>query len=454
MQGFQRRGFNGFTVPALAALAIGQPVRVAYAIRQIGPLPVAGFNGRYREPEQSLSRWSFPMQSPPLDPSSALAIRTQYRQSQSRAARLGLLLGTGHELTQMPLAHMRQRVVQRACAFMAMDHGLLLEWVPDHPVRTLASHGSGERVELLASLAQPASPAPHWQEHPGSALPQVLRVPLRGSDGAEFGALMLGNSVALGAPDNEDIESLQLLATLLAAHLENSRLLEALQARERTMSELVHRLFSAQEDERKRVAYDLHDGLAQNLAGLHQRLQGFAGRCPSLPPELAHELRSILDLAQGCVGEGRQLIGGLRPHVLDDFGLYKAVDKEADRLRDAGLAVEWTEHSRTRLPGHTEIALFRIAQEGINNILKHAQASHVRLALSIADGRAALRLQDDGRGFALEQPIETNGTCHLGLAAMQERASLLGGHFDCHSQPGVGTCLLASVPLAAQGVQP
>ncbi|WHS63021.1 sensor histidine kinase [Pseudomonas sp. G2-4] len=394
------------------------------------------------------------MQSPPHDPGSALAIRTQYRQSQSRAARLRLLLGTGHELTQLPLPAMRQRAVQRACAFMAMDHGLLLEWVADTTLRTIASHGNRERLDLLASLAQPPAPEPQWLEYPHSALPQVLRVPLRGSDGVVFGALLLGNSVALGAPDNEDIESLQLLATLLAAHLENSRLLEALQARERTMSELVHRLFSAQEDERKRVAYDLHDGLAQNLAGLHQRLQGFAGRCPPLPPELATELQTILALARGCVGEGRQLIGGLRPHALDDFGLYKAVDKEADRLRDAGLTVDWAGHSAARLPGNVEIALFRIAQEGINNILKHARASHVRLGLTVSDDHAALRVEDDGRGFALEQPIETNGTCHLGLAAMQERASLLGGHLTCSSQPEGGTRLLACVPLPIHGAHP
>ncbi|WP_434657802.1 sensor histidine kinase [Pseudomonas sp. R3-56] len=394
------------------------------------------------------------MQSPPHDPGSALAIRTQYRQSQSRAARLGLLLGTGHELTRLPLAQMRQRAVERACAFVAMDHGLLLEWNADSLLQTVASHGSGERLELLAELAQPPSPASQWMDRPGTPLPQILRIPLRGSDGVAFGALLLGNSVPLGAPDNEDIESLQLLATLLAAHLENSRLLQTLQARERTMSELVHRLFSAQEDERKRVAYDLHDGLAQNLAGLHQRLQGFAGRCPPLPAALADELRGILELAQGCVGEGRQLIGGLRPHVLDDFGLYKAVDKEADRLRDAGLRVDWVEHSIARLPGNTEIALFRIAQEGINNILKHAQANQVSLGLALRDGQAWLRVEDDGCGFALEQPIETNGTRHLGLAAMQERASLLGGQLDCRSAPARGTRLLASVPLPAHGAQP
>ncbi|WP_434563604.1 sensor histidine kinase [Pseudomonas sp. Z5-35] len=393
------------------------------------------------------------MQSPPHDPGSALAIRSQYRQSQSRAARLGLLLGTGHELTRLPLAQMRQRAVQRACAFVAMDHGLLLEWTPDTPLQTVASHGGSDGLDVLANLAHPPSPSPQWLDCPGSALPQVLRIPLRGADGAVFGALLLGNSVPLGAPDAEDIESLQLLATLLAAHLENSRLLQTLQARERTMSELVHRLFSAQEDERKRVAYDLHDGLAQNLAGLHQRLQGFAGRCPPLPPALDEALQAILALAQGCVGESRQLIGGLRPHVLDDFGLFTAVDKEADRLRDAGLEVEWAEHSAARLSPNAEIALFRIAQEGINNILKHAQASHVVLGLAVRDDHVSLRVEDDGRGFALETPVETQGTSHLGLAAMQERASLLGGQLSCCSEPGGGTRLLASVPLPAQGAQ-
>ncbi|PMY33459.1 sensor histidine kinase, partial [Pseudomonas sp. GW456-L14] len=317
-----------------------------------------------------------------------------------------------------------------------------------------AQHGGSERLAALHELARSATPHPEWLPQTDAALPQVLRIPLPGADGQAFGALLLANSVALAAPDSEDLESLQLLATLLAAHLENQRLLQALQARERTMSELVHRLFSAQEDERKRVAYDLHDGLAQTLAGLHQRLQGFAGRCPTLPQELHSELQTILTLAQGCVGEGRQLIGGLRPNVLDDFGLYKAIDKEADRLRDAGLEVHWRQQSSARLPGASEIALFRIAQEGINNILKHARASRVELSLQLADGQAALALADNGVGFALGTPLSSCGSQHLGLAAMRERASLLGGELSWHSAPGHGTRLLARVPLPAAGEQP
>ncbi|MBV4477589.1 sensor histidine kinase [Pseudomonas botevensis] len=387
------------------------------------------------------------MSTPPHDPGSALAIRSHYRQSQSRAARLRLLVDTGQELTQLRPSAMRQRALQRACAFMAMDQGVLLEWSATQAPRATAEHGNSERLAALYGLARVSTLHPEWLPQTDASLPQVLSIPLPGADGQPFGVLLLTNSVALTGPDREDMESLQLLATLLAAHLENHRLLEALQARERTMSELVHRLFTAQEDERKRVAYDLHDGLAQTQAGLHQRLQGFAGRCPTLPQPLQSELQAILNLAQACVGEGRQLIGGLRPGVLDDFGLFKAIDKEADRLRDAGIEVFWQQQSSARLPGACEIALFRIAQEGINNMLKHAHASRALLSLQLTDGQASLSLQDNGRGFAPDTPLPGGDNHHLGLAAMQERASLLGGELSWHNVPEGGTRLHARVPL-------
>ncbi|MBC3197092.1 sensor histidine kinase [Pseudomonas poae] len=389
------------------------------------------------------------MHNTPHDPASALAMRAHFRQSQSRTARLRLLVDTGQELAQLAPAAMRERVLERACAFLAMDHGLLQEWDARGVAHTSACQGNPAHLARLATLADRSRRAPYWQELPGEALPSVLHIPLRGSDGGTFGVLVLGNSVSLRAPDHEDAESLQLLATLLAAHLENERLLTTLKARDKHLSELVNRLLHAQEDERKRVAYDLHDGLAQTLAGLHQRLQGFAGRCPPLPDALAADLQAILTLAQHSVGEGRQLIAGLRPVVLDDFGLFKALDKEADRLREAGVHVVWQAHCDMRLPSQVEIALFRIGQEAINNVLKHAQASQVHLALELRDAEAALRVDDNGRGFAAGQPRDD--ARHLGLATMQERASLLGGRFTCVSTVDGGTRLQASVPAHFDG---
>lgn len=385
------------------------------------------------------------MHNTPLDPGSALALRAHLRQSQSRTARLRLLVDTGQELARLGPQAMRERVLARACAFLAMDHGLLQEWDAEGSATVTARHGSPARLADLAALADRDLRAPHWHEPPHS----VLQVPLRGSDGQAFGVLVLGNSVSLRAPEHEDSESLQLLATLLAAHLENQRLLTTLKVRDRALSDLVNRLLRAQEDERKRVAYDLHDGLAQTLAGLHQRLQGFAGRCPTLPAALAADLQAILSLAQHSVGEGRQLIAGLRPTVLDDFGLFKALDKEADRLRDAGIQVLWRSQCAARLHSSVEIAVFRIGQEAINNVLKHAQASQVMLTLELRDDMAILQVDDNGRGFAHDP--RRDGADHVGLATMQERASLLGGRFSCVSVVDGGTHVRASVPALVNG---
>ncbi|MBZ6453975.1 MULTISPECIES: sensor histidine kinase [Pseudomonas fluorescens group] len=392
------------------------------------------------------------MQNTPHDPGSALAIRAHYRQSESRTARLRLLVDTGQALPQLAPEAMRERVLSRACAFLAMDHGLIQEWDAEGGITVTARHGSQDRLSSLAAVADRRLRNPCWLELPGSALPSVLQVPLRGGDGDALGVLVLGNSVSLRAPDHEDSESLQLLATLLAAHLQNDRLLTTLKARDRTLSDLVNRLLRAQEDERKRVAYDLHDGLAQTLAGLHQRLQGFAGRCPTLPGTLNADLQAILTLAQHSVGEGRQLIAGLRPTVLDDFGLFKALDKEADRLREAAVSVQWSTGYAERLPSQVEIALFRIGQEAINNVLKHAQAGHVQLALALHDGQVSLRIDDNGKGFDPGQPLDAQDAQHLGLATMHERASLLGGQFICTSAPGGGTQLHARVPAPLNGM--
>ena len=385
------------------------------------------------------------------DLGSALAIRSEYRQAQSRAARLRLLVDTGQELIRLDPAGMRDRVLKRACAFLAMDHAVLVEWDTKAQVKITSSQGRAGKLKDLKIFTAGGISVQDWLKRATAASPTSLQVQLLGSDGAPFGLLFLANSVCIPAPDVEDVESLQLLATLLAAHLENDRLLTTLRAREQTMSDLVHRLFSAQEDERKRMAYDLHDGLAQKLAGLHQRLQGFAGGCPQLPEALDTDLKAILSLAQHCVGEGRQLISGLRPTVLDDFGLQPAVNKEADRLREAGVIVHWNAETDARLPSSVEIALFRIAQEAINNILKHSRASHVTFALEAAKGQASLQIDDDGEGFVMGRSLDTEGVRHLGLAAMRERANLLGGSFKCNSQPGAGTQLHVVVPFLMDG---
>ena len=127
----------------------------------------------------------------------------------------------GSLLRQLSPDAMREHVLARACAFLAMDHGLLQEWDAEGVAYTSARHGNPARLGSLAALADRSLRTPCWQERPSEDLPSVLQVPLRAGDGDAFGVLVLGNSVSLRAPEHEDSESLQLLATLLAAHLEN-----------------------------------------------------------------------------------------------------------------------------------------------------------------------------------------------------------------------------------------
>lgn len=377
-------------------------------------------------------------------PDSVLALRADYRQAESRAARLRLLVESGRALSALPSTESGALALQRACSFCAMDGGVLLLRQADGSLSLSAGFGAAALQQQLATLPWPG--AAQVLEVPLAQVALALHLPLHEASGEVFGALLLGNASAMRRPDEEDLEALQLLATLLAAHLHNSQLLEALSLRERTMSELVHRQMSAQEEERARVAYDLHDGLAQTLAGLHQRLQGFAQH-RQLNDELRVALAPILQLAQRSMGETRQAISGLRPTLLDDFGLAPALDRELDRLRSQGRQVQWLRRDPQRLRPAVEIALFRIGQEAINNICKHTVEGAVSLDLHLDGETAHLQIEDRGPGFAVMQ--KTPATEHgMGLVAMRERCRLLGGQFACHSQPGQGTRVLASIPRA------
>lgn len=376
-------------------------------------------------------------------PDSVLALRADYRQAESRAARLRLLVESGRALSALPATESGALALQRACSFCAMDGGVLLLRQADGSLSLSAGFGAAALQQQLATLPWPG--AAQVLEAPLAQVALALHLPLHEASGEVFGALLLGNASAMRRPDEEDLEALQLLATLLAAHLHNSQLLEALSLRERTMSELVHRQMSAQEEERARVAYDLHDGLAQTLAGLHQRLQGFAQH-RQLNDELRAALAPILQLAQRSMGETRQAISGLRPTLLDDFGLAPALDRELDRLRSQGRQVQWLRRDPQRLRPAVEIALFRIGQEAINNICKHTAEGAVSLDLHLDGETAHLQIEDRGPGFAATQkPPAAHG---MGLVAMRERCRLLGGQFACHSQPGQGTRVLASIPRA------
>jgi PAS domain S-box-containing protein len=203
------------------------------------------------------------------------------------------------------------------------------------------------------------------------------------------------------------------------------------------------------EEERYHVAYELHDGLAQVAVSVHQHLQALASHYHPRSPQARRELEQALDLAQRSVREARRLIGGLRPTILDDFGLAMALRLQVEALQNDGWDLTFEETlGQERLPPKIETTLFGVAQEALTNVRKHSGTTRAHLSVERREMTIHLQVQDWGCGFEprtlfkVYRPGE-----HLGIRAMQERVELVGGHLHVTSQAGVGTMVVARVPI-------
>ncbi|MBW8484810.1 sensor histidine kinase [Actinomadura sp. PM05-2] len=244
------------------------------------------------------------------------------------------------------------------------------------------------------------------------------------------------------------------LGDLFAPVLCSCRRLRAAREREHAAERFAERAVEAQEAERTRLSREIHDGIAQRLAGLGFHLSAAERALPEHHPEALAQImlaRGLCDLASA---ETRAAIGGLRPPVLDDLGLSAAL---AALARDAGerldVTVTVSGELEAALPDHVQTALYRIAQEAVGNCLRHAAASSLDLLLEHDRDRVRLTVADDGVGFA-HGPGRHAGRPggrpdSYGLRGMAERAELLGGRVTVTGRPGVGTTVEAVVPIPA-----
>jgi signal transduction histidine kinase len=221
--------------------------------------------------------------------------------------------------------------------------------------------------------------------------------------------------------------------------------------RERQLKELVGKLVTAQEEERRQVAYEVHDGLTQVAVATHQHLQAFADDHPAGSKVEPGELDRVLELAQRTVKEARHVIEGLRPTALDDFGLATALRQQVEELKAEGWEIDYEQAlGDKRLPAEVETALYRVAQEALTNMQKHARTNQARITLARQGRKVHLEVRDEGRGF---DPAAASGDGgpgeRVGLSGMRERVEMLGGALKITSKPGAGTSLVAEVPLPA-----
>lgn len=247
----------------------------------------------------------------------------------------------------------------------------------------------------------------------------------------------------------DDLKLLLVVADRVAPAIEQARLVEKVHAGSERLKALSTRLVIAQEEERRRIAVELHDQLGQVLTAVKINLQSVERRLDApLRSDLAETIASV-DQAMARV---RDLALDLRPSVLDDLGLPAALRWYAHRFaRDTGIEVHVSAEGTSRLETAVETACFRIAQEALTNIVRHGQARRVWVDLDEADGAVVLKIGDDGAGFDVVDAREhAVGGGSLGLLGMEERVSSLGGEFDVQSVPGLGTWISARFPASAR----
>jgi len=243
----------------------------------------------------------------------------------------------------------------------------------------------------------------------------------------------------------------ELSPTLRRLAVAINSMLDRLDERTLQMRALTERAINAHEDERKLIARQLHDDTAQSLSMLIINLDQLTGLIAPDQSDVQTRLMKARDLAIGTLKDLRQTAYDLRPTMLDDLGLAPAIRWYArSRLEEAGIHVrlDIANEVTTRLPPQLETTLYRIAQEAMTNIVRHADAANATIQLARENGHVCLRIEDDGRGFDVAQtPRQAVRRQHFGLLGVRERAELVGGTVNLTSQPGRGTQLEITLPV-------
>ena len=219
--------------------------------------------------------------------------------------------------------------------------------------------------------------------------------------------------------------------------------------REEMRVDILRKIVRTQEDERKRIAREIHDHIGQQMTVMKLRLRALGTLCKDTPLAAKH-IADLEAVANQIDADVDFLAWELRPSVLDDLGLAPAVDKFVDDWsRHFNIPAEFrlVDWNGTLLAPEIEINLYRIAQEALNNVCKHAEAKNASVILEQRDDLVRLIVEDDGRGFDVDSTFEVSGDDRgMGLLGMKERAELLGGNIEIESAPGRGTTVFARVP--------
>ena len=352
-------------------------------------------------------------------PENASDLRTVYRVAEARSARLRLLFDSARDLATAEddgVDQQLQLASQRAAHFLGYTRGRLA------------------------------------MEQPANANPDARVIDLAAAAGVGPVAYLVLDNLAGGAVHPDDLEAVGVLGQLMMARLasmhrerERDLLLSEIADREARLATLVERMIVDDEHARRRLAADLHDGVAQVAGAALRRLEIIDEIRPQLSPDALSEIDRGVELVRQTVGELRSLIRGLRPVTLESLGLAAALREELPRLIDIPLHFRTTDVAACRPSAEIEISLFRAAQEAVHNIRKHARGcTRVEVRLDMKPSGLRLEIVNDGEAvdqLTLQSRPSGSSAGGLGLLMMRERISAIGGDLRTDAVQGGGVRL-------------
>jgi len=221
---------------------------------------------------------------------------------------------------------------------------------------------------------------------------------------------------------------------------------------QKQLRHLSHQILQAQEEERRRVSRELHDEILQTLTGINVHLATFKNDVAINPKGLKRKITAAQRFVEKSVDIVRQFARELRPTLLDDLGLIPALHSYMrDVMKHTGLRIHLTSFTRGRveeLDNDKRTVLYRVAQEAITNVVRHAQASRIDVCIQKLRGAICIEIKDDGKSFRANRILSAAEHKRLGLICMRERVEMVGGTFSIKSEPGQGTLIRAEIPFA------
>jgi len=247
---------------------------------------------------------------------------------------------------------------------------------------------------------------------------------------------------------SNEMDLLHQLLYIAAIAMENSYMFKEIELRQKELSFLAEKLITVQEEERRRLAADIHDSLAQALTGMGYKIQVCKELINRNPKLLAEQLDNLARIVDNATKQSRELMSSLRPDLLDDIGLVAALRKFMENFsRDTNIKIKSDLPKHIQMPPEIKICLFRVVQEALTNIYKHSGTKNAKISIKKAKANISLTVSDDGEGFKTESnSTRKTGENKIGLLSMKERIESVGGRLMINSAPGHGCRIKVAIP--------